>query len=749
MEAQSKKAVCCLLAAFIMGTAESPILAEKVHPFKGGTFVTQMSESNTIPDYKNSKFPIEKRIDDLLKRMTQEEKIMQLNQYLFGKNDNLNNFEKEKNRIPPTIGSCIYSSKDSRLRNRLQRYAINESRLGIPILFGYDAIHGYHTIYPIPLAQGCTWNPNLIEEACKMTAREAYEGGVNWTFSPMIDIARDPRWGRVAESYGEDPYTNARFCEASVKGYQGKDMSQPHKIAACLKHFVGYGESTGGRDYTTSEISYQTLWDTYLQPYEAGIRAGAATVMSAFNDISGTPASAHHYLLTEVLKNKWGHRGFVVSDWEAVAQLIQQGVAENRKHAAQLALSAGVEMDMIDNCYGEFLPELIKEGKISMKQVDEAVRRVLRIKFEVGLFEHPYAIEKTYSPTPNDLALAEQVALESIVLLKNNNGILPLKKGLQIAVVGPMAKNKTELLGSWKAHGTIARISSIYESLENELGTKLPYAKGCDFEGNDHSHFQEALTIAKQSDAVVLCLGEKARWSGENASRSSIALPKIQEELAAALFATGKPVILVLSNGRPLELVRLEKQAAAIVEMWQPGVAGGKPLAKILSGAEVPSGKLCITFPLTTGQIPLYYNERQSSRPMYGKYQDISSDPLYPFGYGLTYTTFSYGEPKTDSQKLTRGKTTRVDVEVTNTGNRCATETIHWYITDPVSTISRPVKELKFFEQKKIEPGKTVVFSFDIMPERDLSFVNATGESILEDGKYIIEVGGKKITLEL
>ena len=748
MKKQSEFAACCLLSALIMGSTHS-LSAKESSLSNESAFVMNVASCNQVPDYKNPRVAIKKRIDDLLGRMTEEEKIMQLNQYLWGKNDNANNIEKDKIKIPPTIGSCIYYSEDARLRNQLQHYVMNESRLGIPVLFGYDAIHGFHTLFPTPLAQGCTWNPKLIEKACGMTAREAYESGVNWTFSPMIDIARDPRWGRVVESYGEDPYTNARFCEASVRGYQGKDMSQPNQIAACLKHFVGYGESTGGRDYTTSEISYQTLWDTYLPPYEAGIRAGAATVMSAFNDISGTPASAHHYLLTEVLKEKWGHQGFVVSDWDAVAQLIPQGVAENRKQAAQLALSAGVEMDMRDNCYGDFLSELIKEGKISMKQIDDAVRRVLRVKFKLGLFEHPYVSEKSYAPTKDDFALAEQVALESIVLLKNNNDILPLNKEQRIAVVGPMAKNKSELLGSWKAHGTTTYMPSIYESLEKEFGSHLLYAQGCDFEGENRKGFQEAVAKAQQADVVVLCLGEKASWSGENASRSTIALPRIQEELAETLYATGKPVVLVLANGRPLELMRLEKQSQAIVEMWQPGIPGGKPLAKILSGKEMPSGKLCITFPLTTGQIPMYYNERQSSRPKQGKYQDIPTKPLYPFGYGLTYTTFSYGKPKTESVQLQRGKITRVDVEVTNTGKRSAVETVHWFITDPVSTISRPIKELKFFEQKRIEPGKTVVFSFDINPERDLSFVNAQGERILEDGKYFIEVGGKKLMLTL
>lgn len=524
------------------------------------------------PLYKDAKQPIEKRIEDLLARMTLEEKVMQLNQFTLGRNDNANNMADPVNDIPAQVGSLIYFGSNADLRNKVQKKAMEQSRLGIPIIFGYDVIHGFRTIYPISLAQACAWNPKLVEQACGVAAQEARMSGVDWTFSPMIDVARDGRWGRVAEGYGEDPYTNAVFTVASVKGYQGTDMSSEKNVAACLKHYIGYGASEAGRDYVYSEISRQTLWDTYMLPYEQGVKAGAATLMSSFNDISGTPGSANHYTLTEVLKDRWKHDGFVVSDWGSIEQLRPQGVAANKKEAALKAFTAGVEMDMMNRCYDNHLGELVKEGKVSEASLNEAVRRVLRVKFRLGLFDRPYTpttTEKQRFYRPESMKIAEQLAEESIVLLKNQNKALPLNKVSKIAVIGPIAQTKWHLLGSWAAQGNAEDVTTVVDALKAEYKGKaeVTYALGCDFDGQDKKNFEEAKNVAANADVIVLCLGEKKNWSGENASRSTIALPQIQEELAAELKKLGKPVILVLSSGRPLELNRLEPISDAILTM--------------------------------------------------------------------------------------------------------------------------------------------------------------------------------------
>ncbi len=706
------------------------------------------------PLYKDARQPIEKRIEDLLARMTLEEKVMQLNQYTLGRNDNANNMADPVNDIPGEIGSLIYFSNNPELRNRVQKKAMEQTRLGIPILFGYDVIHGYRTIYPISLGQACSWNPALVEKACGVAAQEARMSGVDWTFSPMIDVARDGRWGRVAEGYGEDPYTNAIFAVASVKGYQGKDLSSEVQIAACLKHYVGYGASEAGRDYVYTEISKQTLWDTYMLPYEEGVKAGAATLMSSFNDISGTPGSANHYTLTEVLKKRWKHDGFVVSDWGSIEQLRPQGVAANKKEAALKAFHAGVEMDMMNRCYDNHLGELVKEEKITEASLNEAVRRVLRVKFRLGLFDRPYtptSTEKERFYRPESLEIAEQLAEESIVLLKNQKEILPLRNVAKIAVIGPMAKSKWHLLGSWAAQGNSEDITTIYDALQEEYQGKaeVTYALGCDFDGQDKKDFEEAKNIASKADVLLLCLGEKKNWSGENASRSTLALPPIQEELVVELKKLGKPVVLILSNGRPIELNRLEPISDAILTMWQPGTPGGKPLAGVLSGRVNPSGKLSMTFPYATGQIPIYYNHRQSARPHQGKYQDIQATPLYDFAYGLSYTTFQYGDLKASSISLKRDEKLMIEIPVTNTGDRDGAETVHWFIQDPVSTISRPVKELKYFEKKQLKKGETKIYRFEVNPERDLSFVDGDGKRFLETGDYNIIVKNKKIKIEI
>jgi len=705
--------------------------------------------------YKDKNAPIENRVKDLVLKMTLDEKILQLNQYTAGQNNNINNIGDAVKNIPAEIGSLIYFGSDPAFRNLIQKKAMEESRLGIPILFGYDVIHGFRTIYPISLAQACSWNPDLVAQAAAVAAKESKLSGVDWTFSPMIDVARDSRWGRVSEGYGEDPYTNAVFGVATVNGYQGKNLSDQFSIAACLKHFVGYGESEGGRDYHYSDISAQSLWETYLQPYEACVKAGAATLMSSFNDISGIPGSANHYTLTEILKNRWKHDGFVVSDWDAINQLIAQGVAANRKEAGYKAFMAGIEMDMTDNIYFQNLKSLVEEKKIPLEKIDDAVSRILRVKFRLGLFDNPYTTivdEKSRYIQSESKAIAKKLASESMVLLKNKNKTLPLSLGIKnIALIGPMANDKVNLLGSWSAHGDANDVESISEELIKEFDgvAKVVVAKGCDFDGNNEAGFAEALLSAKNADVVLVCLGEQKAWSGENASRSTLALPAIQEKLVSELKKAGKPIVLILSNGRPLELVRLEPLADAILEIWQPGIAGGSALASILSGKTNPSGKLSITFPLTTGQIPIYYNMRQSARPNSGKYQDIPTEPLYWLGHGLSYTTFVYGEPKLSNTKIRKNEKLTVEVEVTNTGNIKGTETVLWYINDPACSISRPMKELKYFEKKELASGTKSTFKFEIDPNRDLSYVDSDGKRFLETGDFYVIVNNKKVKFEV
>lgn len=720
----------------------------------GVTHSLSSKDKKSIPLYKDAKAPIEKRIDDLISRMTLEEKIMQLNQYTLGRNNNVNNVGEEVKKVPSEIGSLIYFDINPELRNSMQKKAMEESRLGIPIIFGYDAIHGFRTIYPISLGQACSWNPGLVEQACAVSAQEARMSGVDWTFSPMIDVARDPRWGRVAEGYGEDPYTNGVFAAASVRGYQGDDMSAENRMAACLKHYVGYGASEAGRDYVYTEISAQTLWDTYLLPYEMGVKAGAATLMSSFNDISGVPGSANPYIMTEILKKRWKHDGFIVSDWGAVEQLKNQGLAATKKDAARYAFNAGLEMDMMSHAYDRHLKELVEEGKVTMAQVDESVRRVLRVKFRLGLFERPYTPvtnEKDRFFRPQSMAVAAQLAAESMVLLKNDNQILPLTNKKKIAVVGPMAKNGWDLLGSWCGHGKDTDVEMLYDGLTAEFGgdAELRYAMGCKPQGNDRSGFAGALDVARWSDVVIVCLGEMLTWSGENASRSTIALPQIQEELVKELKEAGKPVILVLSNGRPLELNRMEPLCDAILEIWQPGINGARSMAGILSGRINPSGKLAMTFPYSTGQIPIYYNRRKSGRGHQGFYKDITSDPLYPFGHGLSYTEFKYGTVTPSATKVKRGDKLSAEVTVTNTGSRDGAETVHWFISDPYCSITRPVKELKHFEKQLIKAGETKTFRFDIDLERDFGFVNEDGKRFLEAGEYHILVQGQTVKIEL
>lgn len=724
---------CCLLALFACSSEDKPV-------------------------YKDATADIEDRVADLVGRMNNKEKFLQVSQYILGVNTVENNFGGALDTIPVETGSLIYFSDDATARNAMQKKAMEESRLGIPILFGHDVIHGYKTIMPIPLAQACSWNPELTRLGCEVAAQEASSCGVDWTFSPMVDVARDPRWGRVMEGYGEDVYTNSVFCEAAVKGYQGDNMAEENRIAACLKHFAGYAACEAGRDYVYTEISDQTLWDTYLPPFEAGVKAGVATVMSAFHNISGTPASASHYLLTEVLKEKWGHDGFVVSDWDAVKQLVTQGMAADKKEATEIAFKAGIEMDMADNLYYTYFNELLEEGKITMEQIDEAVARILRVKFRLGLFENPYIEEKPQSERyllPRSLEIAEKAAVESMVLLKNENNTLPIENVKNIALIGPFADDKGEHRGNWSARGRWQDVVSIKEGMEKEFEGKanIIAVKGCNFEGTNMNGLEKAVQVAKSADVVVLCLGHRAHWSGENHSRATLDIPQGQEDLLAAVKATGKPVVTLISSGRPLDLREVNEHSDAIMQIWHPGTRAGVAVAGLLSGKYNPSGKLAMTFPYSLGQVPIYYNRRSSARTeniaYQGLYDDCTHEPMYPFAYGLSYSKFEYGPLTVSANEVEKDGKLTAEVTVKNVSQRDGQETVHWFICDPFSRITRPVKELKFFEKKLIKAGESQTFRFEIDPRRDLGFVNSKGEKYLDSGEYRIMVADKSETIHV
>ena len=711
-------------------------------------------KKNATPLYKDASAPVEKRVEDLLSRMTLEEKIMQLNQYTLGRNTVDNNLREMVGAVPAEAGSVIYFSDDANLRNMMQKRCMEETRLGIPMLFGHDVIHGYRTMAPVPLAQAASWNPSLVEAVSHDAGKEAFYCGIDWTFSPMVDIARDPRWGRVMEGYGEDPYLTSMFCQAAVRGYQGEDLSAEGRIAACLKHFVGYGASEAGRDYVYTEISDQSLWDTYLPSFYAGVESGAASVMSAFNNISGVPASANKYTMTDVLKRRWNWDGMIVSDWDAIIQLTNQGAAKDGYEAAEKAINAGIDMDMMDNLYRTHLAKLIEDGRVSLETVDECVRRVLRMKFRLGLFERPYTEVRSENEIylqPDALANAERLAQESMVLLKNDNSLLPLKNVSKIALIGPLADTQGELIGNWVARGRDSEVISIMSGMKEEFGSaEITSVSGCRIEETDEASVASAVEAAKSADVVVLCLGEKTKWSGENCSRSSIALPQVQEDLLRCVKAVGKPVVVLIASGRPVDLSRIAPMSDALVEIWMPGTTAGKAVAGILSGRYNPSGRLPMTFPYTTGQIPIYYNRRNPARRgTQGWYKDIQIEPMYEFGYGLSYSTFEYSPVTLSSDSVAKDGKVTASVTVRNTSDVDGMETVQWYICDPVCSITRPVKELKHFEKVLLKAGESKTFTFEIEPYRDLSFVDRTGERFLDSGEYHIIVKDSKVVLNV
>lgn len=710
------------------------------------------------PRYLDPRPPVEARVADLVGRMTLDEKCDQLHQCGLG-DVNPNNLLARLDTFRPTYGSFILNgpAPDLALRNLLQRRCVEESRLGIPAIFGCDVIHGYRTIWPIPLAQACTWDVGLIERGCRVAGEMARAQGVDWTFAPMVDHCVDPRWGRIAETFGEAPHAASVFGAAAVRGYQGESPGrEPGTIGACLKHYVGYGASEGGRDYSFTSISGQQLWENHLPPFEAGVRAGAISVMSAFNDLNGTPTTAHRELLTEVLRERWGFDGFVVSDWNAVEQLQHQGLAAGPAEAAARALAAGVDMDMADGLFREHLPQLVREGRIPLEQVDEAVRRVLRIKFRLGLFERPYVEPSALSgaaPTAEQRAFARGFAQRSLVLLKNEGSLLPLRLlPRRIALIGPAATARAALLGSWAQQGRADETSCIAEALRHALprGTDLLVVEGCAFAGDERGGFAEAVRAAEEADVCVLALGEEATMSGENASRASIRLPGAQEALAHAVCAVGKPVVLVLVSGRPLEIAMLEPVVAAVLAAWQPGTEAAGAITDVLLGRVSPSGRLAVTWPRTAGQIPLYHHERPRARlGQEGAYQDIATLPLYPFGHGLSYATLRDGPLRLSASEVSASERLVAEIEVENTGAFDARETVLWFVRDVVAGITRPLRELKHFETASIPAGGKVVYRWTIKPARDLSFPDANGLRRLEAGEFHLMVRDQCVRFNL
>ena len=681
----------------------------------------------------------ESKINDLLTKMNIDEKIGQLNQYFSFGNFNpeiIRNGQAGSviNAAGALTGAGESQSATAEVCNDIQKIALDTPH-GIPQLFGRDVIHGYRTVFPIPLAQAASWNTDLAEQAASVAALEATATGVKWTFAPMLDIARDARWGRIAEGNGEDPYLSQQITAAVIKGFQGDDYSAPDKLVACAKHYVGYGSAEGGRDYDAGEISEPTLRDVYMPPYETAIKNGVATVMSAFLDLNGVPATGNRRLLTEVLRGEWGFEGFVVSDWDSVAELINHGVAEDRADAAAIALHAGVDMDMISGAYLETLAASVQSGKVPMDDIDEAVRRILRIKLRAGLFDNPYADPHRATRDllrPKSRDLARQFARESMVLLKNQNGLLPLESNFkQIAVVGPLVHARSELFGSWSPDGRGADVTPLDEVLKQVApnGVKLTFA----------DHADKSIHIVHDADAVVLIVGEYPYRSGENSNVSDLSLPPGQAELVEAACTWGKPVVMVVIAGRPLAITKQVSQVDAVLYAWQPGIEGGAALGEILFGLASPCGRLPVTFPRATGQVPVYYNHKNSGRPIRPdglfktRYVDIPTAPLYPFGYGLTYTSFEYSNLIVSSEVM-RGKI-EVSADVTNTGKRAGKELAQLYVRDLIGSLTRPVRELKGYQHVTLNPGETRQITF-ILQEEALAFTRADGTKGVEPGNF-------------
>ncbi len=690
---------------------------------------------------------IEQRVDSLLLLMSRDEKVGQLVQY------SGNTAEHRALIRPGKIGSFLNVLGVTETR-QLQIIAVEESRLKIPLIFGSDVIHGYRTTFPIPLATSCTWDPKLIEQAERVAAVEATASGAHWTFAPMLDIARDPRWGRIAEGAGEDPYLGLVIAGARVRGFQGTDLTSPNALLACAKHFAAYGGAEGGRDYNTVDISERTLREVYLPPFRAAVQAGVGSLMCSFNEIGGVPSSGNRKLLTDILRGEWGFDGFVVSDWNSIGELISHGVAADRTRAAILAIHAGVDMDMESNSYTEGLAASVQSGVVPESELNDAVRRVLREKFRLGLFENPFRNcdaerEKNDILTPEHRRVARTVAQRSIVLLKNENNILPWKTDdKSLALIGPLDDDQQDLLGPWSGQGRAEDVVTVMKGIQAQVSTstKIRFAKGCEISETVPEDFSEALKAAKESDAIVVVVGEAESMSGEASSRSFIGLPGNQEELLRALQATGKPLVVVLMNGRPLAIPWIAENTPAIVETWFLGVEAGNAIADVLFGDYNPSGKLTASFPRATGQVPIYYNHKNTGRPAdevikwTSKYIDLPDSPLYPFGYGLSYTTFSYDGLTLSVDKMGANDSIVVSAVIKNTGSRSGEEIAQLYIHDEVASITRPVKELKGFQKISLAPGESKRIQFVLKPDH-LKFYNLSMKRVVEPGLFEVFVG--------
>jgi beta-glucosidase len=718
---------------------------------------------------------LDKKVEILLKKMTLEEKVGQLNQYngfwdVTGPTPKEGQAAKKYEDLKKGLVGSMLNVKGVKDVRALQKIAVEQTRLGIPLIFGFDVIHGYKTISPIPLAESASWDLEAIRKSAEMAADEASSVGINWTFAPMVDVSRDARWGRVMEGAGEDPYLGSRIAEARVKGFQG-DLSSNKNILACAKHFAAYAFSESGRDYNTVDVGESTLQNVVFPPFKAALDAGVRTFMNSFNELNGIPATGNVYLQRQILKGDWKFQGFVVSDWGSIQEMKAHGFAKDDKHAAELAINAGSDMDMESSAYVDYLAQLVREGKVKESTVDDAARRVLRVKFELGLFDNPYkycdeARELATLGKPEFQKEVLDMAKKSIVLLKNNDDVLPLKKsGQKIALIGALANDKTSPLGSWRIAASDNTAVSVLEGMQEYKDNQLTYAKGADvalgtpkfaFETKinttDRSEFEEALVIAKKADVVVLVLGEYGLQSGEGRSRTDLGLPGVQQELLEEVYKVNPNIVLVLNNGRPLVIPWADAHIPAIVEAWQLGTQSGNAIAQVLYGDYNPSGKLPMTFPRNVAQVPIYYNHKNTGRPVmnepesvfWSHYIDEKNTPLYPFGYGLSYSKFEYSDLKLSSQSFAKSGKIEVSVSIKNTGKVTGKEVAQLYIRDLIASATRPVLELKGFEMIELKPNETKKVTF-IINEKTIEFFTANAKWEAEAGDFKVFVGGNSV----
>lgn len=714
-----------------------------------------MGQSQTL---MSDQIQMEEKLQALLAEMTLSEKLGQLTLYTAHWGEKGQAF-RESHLVylrEGKVGAVLNAIQPDFVKE-MQRIAVEETRLKIPLLFGFDVIHGFRTIFPIPLAEAASWNPDLMEQTARVAATEASAVGIHWTFAPMVDIARDPRWGRIAEGSGEDTYLACRIAIARVHGFQGQNLRADDTIVACVKHYAAYGAAEAGRDYNIVDMSDQRLREIYLPPFQAAVQAGAKSIMTSFNEINGIPSTANRKLLTDILRDEWDFDGFVVTDYTSINELVPHGIAANLNDAGKLSILAGVDMDMEGGVFQNELPSLVEKGVVPEALIDQAVMRILRVKWQLGLFEDPYRYcnlqrAQERMMTKENLNTALCMAQEAIVLLKNQAETLPLSKKIKtIAVIGPLAENRVDQMGCWWGAGDANHVVTPIEGIKAVVSpeTQILYAQGCGIQDSTTQEFAKAIELAKQADVVIAVLGESAAMSGEAASRASISLPGVQEELLQQLHQTGKPVVLVLINGRPLTISWAAENIPAILECWQLGTQSGHAIASVLFGEYNPSGKLPITFPRCEGQIPIYYNYKSTGRPVSkekytSKYLDVPHTPLYPFGYGQSYTTFGYSELTLDKNNMTIEEKLGVSVKVTNTGKLAGVETVQLYIRDEVASLTRPVKELRGFQKIHLNPGESKQVTFTLKPQ-DLAFYDRNRKWTVEPGTFVIMVGGNSV----